>query len=195
MKISEGNLDRALELSLQNLRKNLEEPGEAAGEKVGRNELLAKAREMVKAGKLGLLEAGIIESRVNKGISLNGTHRAILGLSPGDKIQGLEEPAVSSVASRMGGEKTRPATRINTTGAPAPINPIIEEMSRGQTLLHSFQQPNNEIMKVTGREILKRCRQLVQEGRMNLVKSGDIERLINSQAVIRPEILREIFAI
>ncbi len=192
MTINDTTLDMSLELALKDLRKNLEP--EETGE-ITKVEILQKAREMVKSGKLDLLEAGNIEQRINKGISLKSEHRVALGLSPSAKIEGLSEPAASSVESRMGKTPGKSAAKIDmNTGSPIPQNPVIEEMSRGQKLLHSYQAANNQIMKVTGREILLKCRQLIREGRMNLLKAGDIERAVNGGAVIRPEVLRELFA-
>ncbi len=196
MTINDATLDTSLELALSDLRKNLEPKKNNTGEEVGRIELLSKAREKVKDGSLDLVTAGVIEGRINRGIPLDKGHRVALGLGPA-KIKGLSEPAASNVTARMGGKTPGGSgAKIDLgTGSPIPINPIIEEMSRGQTLLHSFQQPNNEIMKVTGREILLKCRQLIREGRMNLLKAGDIERAVNGGAVIRPEVLRELFSI
>ena len=200
MRIDDTTLDRALELSLKDLRENLKPGKESAGEKIGKVELLLKARTAFREGKISLVEAGNIEGRINKGRALESKHMAILGLKPGDKIQGLEEPAISSVASRMG-EKAPPGSApagkpVTQIGAwtPAPdVNPIVAEMNRGQTLLHNFQQPDNSVMTVSGSEILRRCAELVKSNKMSLMRAGDIERMTNSGLPIRPEVLREIF--
>ncbi len=193
MLINESTLDTGLELALEDLRKNLGELGGAAGATINKTEVLQKAREAVKSGKIDLMTAGVIEGRINKGISLDRSHRAALGLVDSARIEGLSSPAASSVESRMDGGKTPEKIGMGT-GSPLPENSIVAEMKAKGKLLHSFQAMNGAILKVTGREILLKCRELVRKGEMSLMRAGDIERMTNTGSAIRPEILREIFA-
>lgn len=195
MRIDETTMDRALELALRDLEKNLGELG-GAGATLNKTAVLQKAREAVKSGKMDILTAGVIEGRINKGISLSEVHRAALGLVDGAKIEGLESPQQSSVASRMSSGETpgKSAARIST-GAVAPnVNPIVAEMQAKGKMNHSYQAPNGTVNIVSGNEILKRCQERVRSGVMSLMRSGDVERMVNSGLPIRPEILREIFA-
>lgn len=197
MELTEKNLDKSLELALENLRKNLEESGgNSAGTTIGRAEVLLKAREAVRSGKLDLTTAGIVEGRINKNIPLSKAHRAILGLSPGDIIQGLEGPKQSAPAVRMGGKAPGGSVAKIDTGAVAPgRNSIIEAMAAGQRMTHNFQSIDGTVNVVSGAEILRKCQALVKKGMLTLTRAADVERLINSGLPVRPEILRGIFEI
>lgn len=198
MRLTDQALDKAMELSLENLRKNLEESGgNSADATMSKTAVLQKAREAVQSGKLDLLAAGNIEQRINKGVPLSGTHRAILGLSPGDIIEGLREPAISNVSSRMGEASGGSAAKIGLeTGAPSPsANPIIEAMAMGQKMSHSFQAIDGTVNVVSGAEVLRKCQELIKKGMMTLTRAADVERLINSGAAIRPGVLKEIFEV
>lgn len=193
MRITEETLDKALELSLGDLRKNLE-LGEEPGEKMSKMEILSKAQEAVRAGKLDLVTAGNIERRVNRGAPLEKAHRAALGLTGGAKIEGLKEPAASGAESRMGGKKAPGRPAAIKTGAPLPGNPIIEAMAAGQKLSHSYQVVDGTVMVVSGAEVLRKCQQLIREGKLTLMRAGDVERAVNTGLPIRPEVLRELFS-
>lgn len=193
MKITDQTLDKALDLALNGLRKNLEAPGENSAGMVSKTEILLKAQVAFREGKISLLESGNLENRINKGLSLKTEHMAILGLKPGDKIEGLREPTNSNVSSRMGGSAGKLAME---TGAPSPGgNSIIESMAAGQRMTHNFQSADGTVHVVSGAEILRRCQVLVKKGMLTLTRAADLERLINSGLPIRPGVLREIFEV
>ena len=197
MRVNEENMDRALELSLKDLRKNLGKPGGVASEKVNKIELLAKARAAFREGKLSLLEAGNLESRLNKGLSLKSEHRVALGLGPA-KIEGLESPRQSSPAARMSsqgaGQPGGSAAQI-PTGTPLQENATVTAMLAKEKMIQTFQNMAGVVIKVSGSEILAKVRELVKKGAMTLTRAGDLERMVNTGAPVRPEVLRELFSI
>ncbi len=175
-------LEKEFDLALDDLKKNLAESGEGdnAGPTTDKAMILEKSREAVRSGKLDLIDAGIIELRLNKNMPLEKAHKAALGLS-GVEIEGLRAPASGRSAVKL------------PTGTPLQQNSVVTTMLSKQQMIHTYQDMNGVIVKVSGKEILAEVQKLVRKGLMNLTRSGDIERFVNTGLPIRPEVLRAIF--
>ncbi len=140
-----------------------------------RAEILQKTSELVKAGEMSLLTAGIIERRLNRGEQLSSDMIRALDLDPEVLKKSIEnERAIAAdVKQKM-----------------SALSP--QRMQPGDR--YSFQSTKSgNVVTVSKSDILRAVRKAVRAGTCDLREAGVIESRVNKNVKIDASTLRALF--
>ena len=155
--------------------------------------ILNKIVKLVREGKLDLLDAGVIEGRLNKGIDLSPEHYRALGLDY--LLKGSHEEQLKPF-SRPVGNKALRVNQADPRKEAARAERAPDSLSaHKQSGIYEFHSMKTGVSQtVGGVEILKAVERAVAAGSCDLATAGQIEYRINHGGKIPESALRDLFA-
>ncbi len=172
--------------SLPAIKKSLK----TESEKDQKNMILQKSFELLKEQKLSIIDCGIIESRLNKGLPLSKAHIAALGLN--DLQKGFEnlptkKPVTSGVLKI---DQANEIEKMEDQGIEREPDSLSAYSQAGD---YEFINISGQTIKVRKAEILRKTGEAVKAGKIDVIEGGIIEYRLNRNGKIPDHVLRYLF--
>ncbi len=153
-------------------------------ENKNRYTILQKASELLQSKKLSIVDCGIIESRLNKGLPLSKAHIAALGLN--DLKKGFEDLPIESGFLKI--------DQAGGKGEGQRAERIADSLSAHKQIGdYSFINLKGDNITVSRAEILRAASKAFRAGRIDLVTSGQVEYRLNHNGKLSDSVLRYLF--